>query len=86
MHRMPTIRRTSRLTFRSSIRRTLAVLYKRRAEIEDLIGCLESHAPCCQNGGRFEGDAIGTSSQLGKVNEKGCRQFHQRSNESVQIH
>ena len=84
MHRMPTIRRTSRLTFRSSIRRTLAVLYKRRAAIEDLIRCLESHAPQCQNCGRFEG--IGTSSQIGKDNEKGYRQFRQLSNESSQIH
>jgi hypothetical protein len=86
MHRMRTIRRTSRLTFRSSIRRTLVVLYKRRAEIEDLIWCLESHAPLCQNSVRFEGDPIATSSQLGKVNEKRCRQFHKLSNECIQIH
>jgi hypothetical protein len=86
MDRMRTIRRTSRLTFRSSIRRTLAVLYKRIAVIEDLICCLESHAPLCQNSGQFEGDAIGALSQLGKVNEKGCRQFHRLSNESIQIH
>jgi hypothetical protein len=86
MQRMRTIQPTSRLTFRSSIRRTLAVLYKRRAEIEDLIRCLESHVPCRQNRGRFECDGIRTLSQLGELKGKRCRQFHQRSNGSVQIH
>jgi hypothetical protein len=44
MHRMRTRRHTSGTSFRSSIKRALAALYKRRGEIEDLIWFLKSQS------------------------------------------
>jgi hypothetical protein len=47
MHRMRT--GTASLAFRLSIERALDALYKRRAEIEDLMACLESQTSWTEN-------------------------------------
>jgi hypothetical protein len=48
MYRMRT--GTASLSFRLSIKRALAALYKRRAEIEDLMACLDSQTSWTENG------------------------------------
>lgn len=53
MHRIRMNSCTADLSFRLSIDRALAALYKRRAEIEDLIVCLDSEASCVKKNGRF---------------------------------
>jgi hypothetical protein len=54
MHRMRTMRRISRPLFTLSIRQALAALYTRRADIEELIHCLESQVRSCNLRGRLD--------------------------------
>lgn len=66
MRQMRTIRRRTRLSFRSSIRRALTVLYKRRAVIEDLILSLESARAFYKTADSLRMTPVKTSSPRGK--------------------
>jgi hypothetical protein len=79
MHRMRTGSASS--SFKLSIKRTLAALYKRRAEIEDLIACLDSQTHWTNNGGQL----MDTRPQL-QTRRKKSPCFRQPSNNPFQTH
>lgn len=80
MHRIRTSSCTARLSFRLSIERALAALYKRRAEIENLIACLDS-----QGSWTTSGHSMNTRPQLQRRRKK-SRDFRQLSSNSFQTH
>jgi hypothetical protein len=82
MSRMRTSPYTAGLSFRLSIERALITLYKRRAEIEDLIACLDSQTRRTDNRGLF----MSTRLQLPKINKKESRHFRQLSSNTFQTH
>lgn len=78
MHRTHTNLRTVRLSFKLAIQRALAVLYERRAEIDDLISCLESQARFRKNSERVTSAFV----QLQEISQKRSREFRRLSDES----
>jgi hypothetical protein len=79
MHRMRT--GTVSLSFRRSIERALAALYKRRAEIEDLIACLDSQTRWTDDGRQ----SMDTRPQL-QISRKKSPCFRELSNNPFQTH
>lgn len=80
MRRMRTSPSPVASSFRSSIRGALVALYKRRAEIDDLIACLNSQGSWSKSSARF----TNTRSQLDKISRKASPQFRGLSANSFQ--
>jgi hypothetical protein len=80
MSRMRTSPHSADLSFRLSIERVLAALYQRRAEIEDLIACLDSQGRRTESRRPF----MNTRPQLQKNSRKVARHFRQLSGNSFQ--